>query len=105
MITNYESCIKACQQCWLDCQNCLTQMAGMDSDNECPKCCLECIEACQICIKLMVADSKFVPEYAQLCAAVCEWCADQCKQHEHDHCKVCAAACMACAHECRKHAA
>ena len=105
MITNYESCIKACQECFIECQNCLVQMAGKESMNDCPLCCIQCIEACLVAIKFMIADSKFTPEYCRLCALICEWCAEQCNQHEHEHCKICAASCLACAKECRKHAA
>ncbi|MDD7886591.1 four-helix bundle copper-binding protein [Flavivirga sp. 57AJ16] len=53
----------------------------------------------------MLADSPFVKKYCRLCAEICEWCAAQCKQHDHEHCKVCAASCMACAQECRVHMA
>jgi hypothetical protein len=102
MIRNYESCIKACQQCWIDCRYCLAQMAGKQSDNDCPKCCLLCVDACLICIKFMVAEGPLTKEYCRLCAEICEWCAEQCEQHDHDHCKACAESCIACAQECRK---
>lgn len=105
MVSINESCIKACQQCFIDCQICLARMAGKQSDNDCPNCCMQCMEACLICIKFLVGGTKFTKEYCLLCAEVCEWCAEQCQQHEHDHCKVCAASCLTCAHECREYAA
>jgi hypothetical protein len=36
---------------------------------------------------------------------VCEWCAEQCGAHNHDHCRRCAESCRVCAAECRKIAA
>ncbi|WP_246126027.1 four-helix bundle copper-binding protein [Bizionia myxarmorum] len=36
---------------------------------------------------------------------MCEWCAKQCSQHDHDHCQVCAASCLACAEACNEYAA
>lgn len=105
MESKYKNCINACQQCLVDCQYCLVQMAGKESMNDCPSCCIQCIDAGSICIKFMVADSLFVKDYLRLCAQICEWCAEQCQAHNHEHCKLCATSCMACADECRKHLA
>ncbi|KAB1067761.1 four-helix bundle copper-binding protein [Tamlana haliotis] len=62
-----------------------------------------CVEACMLFIKFMIADSPFAKKYCRLCAEVCEWCAQQCQQHDHEHCQACAAACTKCAQECRVH--
>ncbi|WP_419581559.1 four-helix bundle copper-binding protein [Stieleria magnilauensis] len=40
-----------------------------------------------------------------MCAEICKWCADQCGQHDHDHCKRCAEACRKCVKECESMAA
>ncbi|WP_367281915.1 four-helix bundle copper-binding protein [Tunicatimonas pelagia] len=36
---------------------------------------------------------------------MCEWCAQECDAHDHDHCKQCAESCRKCAEECQKMAA
>ena len=89
MFNNYESAIKAWQQCLIDCQNCLTQMAGKESSNQCPYCCMICIDACLVCVKSIVAQSPFTKKYCRLCAEVCEWCAQQCREHDNEHCQAC----------------
>ncbi len=105
MTIKYESCIEACQTCLVECQHCLSEMAGKSSMNDCPKCCVQCIDACYICIKMMACDSAFVKQYALLCAEICDYCADHCEAHDHEHCKACAVSCRKCAEECRKIAA
>ena len=105
MNATYQECIEACQQCLIDCQNCLVQMATKESSNDCPYCCVQCIDACYACIKFMAADSKWAPQYAQLCAEICDYCAGQCGEHDHDHCQRCAKSCRDCAEACRKLAA
>jgi hypothetical protein len=32
---------------------------------------------------------------------VCDYCADMCEKHDHDHCKKCAESCRKCAEHCR----
>ena len=99
--SKYQECIDACYQCLVDCQVCLTAMAGKESKNDCPNCCVECIDACYACIKSMAADSKWAEEYCRICAAICDWCAKQCVEHDHEHCQKCAASCRKCAELCR----
>jgi len=102
MNSKYHSCIEACQKCFIDCQNCIVNMAGQESMNDCPNCCIQCVDNCLTTIKLLIADSPFISKQAALCAEICEWCAEQCQQHDHDHCKICAESCLVCAEECRK---
>jgi Cys-rich four helix bundle protein (predicted Tat secretion target) len=53
--------------------------------------------------KLAIAESRFLPRYAALCAEVCEDCEKECRKHENKHaeCKACANACAACLKECK----
>ena len=105
MSSKYQNCIDACQKCFIDCQKCIVQMVGQKSNNDCPNCCIQCVDACLFTIKLMIADSQFTAKQVLLCAEICEWCASQCQEHDHEHCKACAESCLACAKECRKLAA
>jgi hypothetical protein len=99
------TCIEACQRCALDCENCLSEMMGKPSDNDCPACCRECIETCILCTQAMARQSRFADQYCGICADVCDWCAEQCGEHDHDHCQKCAESCRACAEACREMAA
>lgn len=103
--TTYLNCIEACQQCFIDCQVCLVKMAGQESMNDCPLCCVQCAEACQVCLKMLLADSKWAKDYCRICAGICDYCAEQCGAHDHEHCQRCAASCRACAKACRAVAA
>lgn len=104
-MSNYESCIAACQACIVDCAVCLYAMSEHASDNDCPTCCFECFEMCELTVKALAGGSALAESYAKLCAEVCEWCAEQCSIHPHDHCVRCAKSCRRCAAECRKIAA
>lgn len=37
----------------------------------------------------------------EACIAVCRECAEECAQHDHEHCQICAADCRACADACQ----
>jgi hypothetical protein len=102
---SYTAAIEACQACAVACTDCLTQMAGMKSHNDCPRCCFQCAELCRVTVSLMAAHSRFAGRVAAICAEACSWCAEQCSEHEHDHCKRCAESCAECAEQCRLAAA
>ena len=45
---------------------------------------------------LLASNSKYVEEYASLCSAVCEECAEECRKHDdHKECRECGEACEA----------
>ncbi|WP_417848633.1 four-helix bundle copper-binding protein [Thalassoglobus sp.] len=76
-------------------------MLDEQSDNDCPRCCRECIDLCLLCAQAIARNSRFSEEICKLCADACEWCAEQCGAHDHDHCQKCAEACRACVKSCR----
>ena len=99
---SYAEYIKTCQQCLIDCKVCLAKMAGKKSMNECPYCCVQCIQVLQASIGLMAVDSQFAPEQCALCAKICDYCAEICGAHDHEHCQRCAESCRKCAEMCRR---
>lgn len=105
MNTELKNNIKILQQCVVDCRNCLTEMAGTESFNDCPLCCIQCIDACEVVIKMITSKSNYMKQYALLCAEICDYCADHCDEHSHEHCKLCAKTCRECAKACRDLAA
>ena len=102
MESPYLDCIEACRKCIADCQYCLLQMSGRESKNDCPLCCILCIESCSAALQFLMADSQYAKEYCNICAKVCQWCAEQCAQHDHKHCEDCANSCVKCMEECQK---
>lgn len=105
MTLPHQACIDACYRCAAACEHCLAQMIGEKSDNDCPHCCRECLAICLLCAQSLAHEGKFHQEICRLCANICDWCAEQCEAHDHDHCQACARACRECAEECRKVAA
>ena len=102
---DHQDCIDICHRCAADCYHCLSEMAGMESPNECPKCCIDCSTLCQTAAALMAAGSPYFKEICRLCAEACERCAAACAEHDHDHCQRCAASSRRCAEACRSMAA
>lgn len=96
------ACIDACDDCWRHCIACASAMAGLRSENDCPRCCMECAAICRTCVELMTMGSTYAADVCAICADACDWCGDHCAAHNHDHCQRCAAACRACADACRK---
>ncbi|WP_391570438.1 four-helix bundle copper-binding protein [Pseudobythopirellula maris] len=102
---NYQDCIEACNVCLADCLACVEGMLGKESMNDCPKCCLECAAICRACVEAMAIGGKHAGAFCKLCAEVCQYCADQCGAHDHDHCQKCAESCRRCAESCQAVAA
>lgn len=69
---------------------------------ECIRLDRECADICSYLEQAIGRGSRYVKEIANLCATICQECADECKQHQHDHCQKCAEVCLKCAEECRK---
>lgn len=64
-----------------------------------------CAEICGQTLSLVASESVFAKEFVQLCAKVCEKCAEECGMHQVQHCQDCARACRECAEACRSFAA
>lgn len=92
---------ETCHACLQSCLECFAAMAGHESNNDCPKCCMLCEDMCASMITAVAAKSPFAVETARLCATLCDWCAESCAAHAHEHCLQCAKACRICAEACR----
>lgn len=94
-------CQKACNNCFDACLN----EDNVDMMAECIRSDRECADMCGIVLDYAQRDSKILPELLQACIKSCEACADECEDHDHDHCQRCAKACRACAEECKAYSA
>ena len=67
----------------------------------------ECIHLCRDVAdiathhaRFMARDSDYSGQLAEVCADACEACAEECEQHDHDHCQLCAEVLPECAESC-----
>jgi Cys-rich four helix bundle protein (predicted Tat secretion target) len=88
-------CVKAGNGCIDHCIELL--LAGDTSLGDCARAVQQMLATCDTLAKLAAYDSKFLPEYAKICAEICRNCQTECRKHESHH-----AACKACAESCAK---
>jgi len=108
MSQDYQECITACQQCAAACDYCASACLHEEDVNEMSKCIqldIECAVVCRTAAQLMSLGSEHANAICQLCADICNACADECGKHDMAHCRRCAEACHACAQECASMAA
>lgn len=104
----FRECIEACKHCADACDNCSVaclQEENVAAMSRCIRLDMDCAAICRLAVSAMIRDSEFSKAICQLCADLCEACAEECRKHHHKHCQQCAQACQACANECRKMAA
>lgn len=106
MNSEMHDCIDACQACHNVCLqaalgHCL-EMGGK-AEPEHFRLMIDCAEMCQASANLMLSESRFHSQSCQLCAEICEACADSCT--EIGKMDECVQTCRRCAHGCRKMAA
>lgn len=92
-----EACFAAIQVCEWCADACLTE-AGMA---ECVRLCRDVVAIASLHAHLTARGSSHTSELAALCASVCETCAEECAQHENEHCQACAEILPECAEACR----
>ena len=97
-----ETCIRACHECIVACELCISHMMAKGSTNDCPNACRQCVALCNLSIRALAGDWLHVEGVCKLTAEVCTWCACNCREHDNSHCQSCAAACTACAVACRE---
>jgi hypothetical protein len=102
---NMETCIAACQEAIIACQNCAAQdiRAGTSL---CALINLDCADICAATMNAIARRSIHHGDFCAICAHICRACATACAAHAevHEHCARCMAACEKCAVECAKHA-
>lgn len=74
----------------------------MCSKKDCISSLVECAQMCQMSAAMMAMEGKFSKEHCQLCATICDKCAEGCEMFKDEHCQKCAQECRKCADECRK---
>lgn len=98
LIKKLDICIAACNFCASAClkEEHVHMLAQCISNN------IDCAEVCRTSAILLARNSKHGKHLLKECIELCETCAAECEQHEHDHCQACARACRECAEACRQ---
>jgi hypothetical protein len=103
------ACIHACVECAQACTACADACVA-EHDRALGRCVrinLDCADLCtavsRVLSRQLAPDLGVVSMALQLCAAVCDACACECRRHAeaHAHCDVCAVACRRCTAACR----
>jgi hypothetical protein len=92
------------------CLSCADACAAEKMDmTQCIRTCLDCSDICEATGKLAVRrtghNEQVLRETLEHCARVCDACAAECENHDHEHCQLCAQMCRECAEDCRNAAA
>ena len=98
-----EKLIQALGNCINHCNYCAD--ACLDEDNvkmmvKCIRTDRVCAEVCSSLAQLLATEYDNVQGLVEYCKQVCMDCANECGQHDHQHCKDCAEACRKCAEAC-----
>jgi hypothetical protein len=101
----YQSCIDACNQCADASEHCAAACEHEPDPAKMADCIRldqDCAQICRLVAGYLTRGSEWAGVVSQLCAEVCEACADECGRYPQGHCQDCARACRRCAEECRR---
>src|SRR5690242_15410724 len=100
-----QECITACWSCRNECQTTLfnycIQKSGEHTQQKHIKLMVDCIQICQIAADFMTRNSSLHKNVCEICALICEACAESCAQIKDPEMQKCADACYHCAQICR----
>ena len=94
-IDNCVEVAQACEWCADECASHGEEMA------DCLRLCRDVADLATLHTRFMVRESSYNAALAELCADAYEECAEECEQHDHDHCQLCAEVLRKGAESCR----
>ena len=94
-----DNCLEAAQVCEWCADACVDEGEEMA---RCIRLCRDVADIATLPARWMARDSGSHRELAAVCADLCEECAKECAQHDHDHCQACAEILPDCAESCRE---
>ncbi|SMB79225.1 protein of unknown function [Desulfonispora thiosulfatigenes DSM 11270] len=101
----YQACIDSCAKCSRACYECFEACLNepdLKERKNCVSTLVECAQMCQMSVGMMSMSGQFSKQHCQVCAEICDKCAQECAMFKDDHCQKCADICRQCADECRK---
>jgi len=103
MDERYYALLEKLWHCALSCEKCAT--AGLGSGHagslvSSIRLSQDCADICFQLVRAIKRRSELVAPLLQVCAYICQLCAEACGNHSEDACQQCAAACMHCSEAC-----
>ncbi len=91
-------------ECAAACENCMD--ACLDEDDvkkmvKCIKTDRDCAKICQVTASFVASNSPHASHLVKECEEICRLCAQECEQHDMEHCQACAKACRTCEAACK----
>jgi len=104
--SSMEQCIEDCLACYQECLSCIPHclsQGGKHSEQKHITLMMECSQMCNLSASLMQLKSDIAFEHCQLCAKVCDACAESCSSIDPEDSMMqrCADQCRRCAESCR----
>jgi len=101
-----QQCIEDCIACYQECTSCIPyclSQGGKHVEKKHLTLMMECAEMCNMSATLMQLQSQFAHAHCQLCAKICDACAESCNKVDPNDAMMnsCADACRQCAESCR----
>jgi len=94
-------CIEICNQAAGVSEWCADECLGSEEMERCARLCRDVADVTSLHARFMARGSDYSHHFARACAEVCEACADECEQHDVDHCQVTAEVLRECAESCQ----
>jgi hypothetical protein len=104
-------CVERCFSCAQSCTACADACLAEDMVDRLRRCIrldLDCADICMttgaVASRRTESSEQVVLQLLEICANVCQLCAEECEEHasQHRHCKICAAECRLCEESCRR---
>lgn len=97
--------VAACQAACNHCYDACLDEEDIDMMRQCIRTDRDCADICGMVLDFAHRGSPFLNDIIELCIKACKQCADECEDHDHDHCQACAKACRECVEACREYIA
>lgn len=99
LIAGLRNCESAALTCAAEC----LKEEDVSMLTDCIRTDLSCADFCNFTARLLLREEPRASDVVRICMEVCKECADECEQHDHDHCKKCAEACRECEKLCKEY--
>lgn len=89
--------------CAITCEDCETACLNEENITLLARCIelnRDCADICLQAARLVQRQSEIEEDFLLVVEKMCRMCAEECRKHNHDHCKQCAEVCEACAEAC-----
>lgn len=103
---NHSEIMQTLNDCVIACETCAAaslEESDVTDMAHCIELDRDCADICALASRLLLRNSELSHGYLAICEEACRACADECRKHDHDHCKACAEACDKCAEACHEH--